>query len=206
VVTLALAIDITVGFIAAIMFAYVSSRCIVISSILAALFILVSTIALPAVAGELTTIEIVSTCIFAAAFIIYGALMARSGGKTELGPRLPSVFLAVLTVIVFYIAWYGLSYLHFPTYVTFSEKMLYITYMAIAFALVFAAFLFKDAAKMGLTLMMTIWCLHTFIPETYAMMGVGVELFCLTAIGAMVYYAYREYGTRDIDVMTKLRF
>ncbi len=193
-----IAIDTTVGFIAAIMFGYVSSRCIVASSILAAILILLATIALPAVLGNLTIIEILSTCIFAAAFIIYGGLVRKAGGRAEYNPRLPSVFLAILTIIIFYIAWYSFKVINIPVE--------FLTYISIAFALVFATFLFRDTAKMGLSLMIVIWCLHSIIPETYALIGVGLEIFCLVAVGAMVYFTYREYGTRNVDVMVKLRY
>ncbi len=192
------AIDVTLGFIAAVMLGYVSSRCIILSSILASILILLSTVALPAVIGHLTTIEIISTCIFAAAFVIYGCFVRRVGGRREYDPRLPSVFLAILTVIIFYIVWYSTTVTHLSA--EFSA------YIASTFALVFATFLFRDTAKMGLTLMMVIWCLHTLVPETYALIGVGLEIFCLVAVGTMVYFTYREYGTRNVDVMMKLRY
>ena len=140
--------------------------------------------------------------VFYTAYLVLSVSFTRFSPRLEERPRLPGVAIGIFSVLVLIIIFYVMMYLApLP-----SGIKIYHAYM-IAFlsAALLIVSLVRDIAKMGLALLACVWFAHTAIPEAFALYMSVLCIVSIFVVGATVYYAYKEYNSRNVDLMVKLR-
>ncbi len=197
-----------IGLLTACLFIYTSSRHMLLSAIFGVAtmsFYLAAFTVLASPAGfELTAMTIATSVIYFASFFAMAAFLGVSIGMREEPARMNSVFVALLTIILFYIVFYGVK-----TVEIFGTSVIGLTLplaLASAIATMFVLLLERDVAKMGMCLLMCIYFLHMYIPEVFEPASSAVSFACIVAVGVTVYYVYKEFSTKNVDSLMKLRY
>jgi len=187
-----------IGLLTACLFIYIASRHLLLSAIFGTATMAFYLAAYVAQTGmEVTATLIAASVIYYAAFFIMTVMLGTSLGMREEPARMNSVFVALLTMIVFYSVYFISKTLPLPG----GDLAL-----ASAISIIFALLLERDIVKMGLDLLMGINFLHMYVPEVFEPITSAVTFACIVTVGVIVYYAYKEFGTKNIDALMKLRY
>ncbi len=139
---------------------------------------------------------------FYAAYLVLSVSFTRFSPKVEESPRLPGVVIGMFSMLLLVCVFYGMTYL-----AALPSKLNLLYAYAVAFfsSMLLVVFLIRDVAKIGLALLSCVWYCHAVVPETNVLYMSTICVMSMFVVGAAVYYAYREYNSRNIDLMVKLR-
>ncbi len=187
-----------IGLLTACLFIYIASRHLLLSAIFGTATMAFYLAAYVVQTGvEATATLIASSVIYLAAFFLMAVMLGTSLGMREEPARFSSVLVALLTIIVFYSVYY----------VSKSIPLMGGDLaLASAISVIFALLLERDLVKMGMSLLMGINFLHLYVPEPFEPIASAVAFACIVTVGVIVYYAYKEFGTKNVDVLMKLRY
>ena len=189
---------------AASLFVFATTRNLVVSGIAGVLSLVFYDLAVVFMHGDVSTYvcHLPLYLMFYASYLVLSVSFTRYSPKIEEKPRLPGIAIGMFSILVLVAMFYVIFYLA-PLPVYLRGQYAYI--VAFLSAVLLVVFLARDIAKIGLALLCSVWFAHAAIPEANAMYTAALCVVSMFVIGATVYYAYREYNSRNVDLMIKLR-
>ncbi len=196
--------QIIIALAAAALLVFAATRNIVVSGIAGAVSLVLYDIGMSMLKGSLNAYLGILPLyvIFYTAYIVLSVSFTRFSPKIEEKPRLPGAAIAIFSILVLACAFYGTFYL---ASLPHDIKLLYSYIIAFLSAVLIVTFLARDIAKIGLSLLASVWYCHAAVPEANVVYMSVLCVVSMFVVGTVVYYAYKEYNSRNIDLMIKLR-